>query len=128
MPRHKIDPLLAALIKKLPAGNEWPVDRQLAWLNMTAMAFGSIYGGDAAQRLGIKPEKIEPPKFEPVKRRHPFIIDEKGYVKRGTGERIMPKDVAGEIFDMRGFDSDLRAIIWADDSTGLNGQDLMIVS
>jgi hypothetical protein len=49
------DPLFAAMIAKLPAPDKpWDVDRQLAWLNMMAMAFGTVYGGNAAERLACK--------------------------------------------------------------------------
>jgi hypothetical protein len=61
MPRPKksasalADPLFAAMIAKLPpADKAWDVDRQLAWLNMMAMAFGTVYGGNAAERLACK--------------------------------------------------------------------------
>lgn len=49
------DPLFAAMIAKLPAPDKpWDVDRQLAWLNMMAMAFGTVYGGNAAEKLACK--------------------------------------------------------------------------
>jgi hypothetical protein len=61
MPRPKksssplADPLFAAMIAKLPSADKgWDVDRQLAWLNMMAMAFGTVYGGNAAERLACK--------------------------------------------------------------------------
>ena len=138
--KSKSDPLLAALIAKLPPSDaEWHVDRQLAWLHLTAMAFGAVYGGDAAARLGGSAAEqakaatallVEPtPSARPSKPAvtHEFIIDEEGYVRRGNGRRVMPSDVNDMIVDLRG-DSDLRTIVWADDSTGLNGQDLTIVA
>lgn len=133
--RIKKDPLLQALIDRLPQEANWPVERQLAWLNLVAMAFGTIYGGDAAQHLGIK---VEPLAMEPVatpapkkpakpkQPDYPFIIDKGGFVLRGNGEPVLPSDVTGPIHDLRGQDGDIRSIIWADGSMGLNGADLTI--
>ena len=135
------DPLLMALVAKLPpSGTDWPVERQLAWLNLTAMAFGVIYGGDAAYQVAsettARPPKADVPGAVPATRpapqkpavRYGLIIDTEGYARRGTGQcqRIMPSDVNETIYDMRGDTADLRSITWADDSTGLNGRDLII--
>ena len=135
MPRTKSDPLLSALIAKLPPSDtDWSVDRQLAWLNLMAMAFGAVYGGDAAARLGIKAGEQQKasaahmpsaPLRQPA-RNYRFIIDEAGYVRNGKGKRILPSDVTEAITDLRGMDGDLRTIVWADESTGLNGADLTI--
>lgn len=131
MPRLKSDPLLAALIRKLPApGGEWPVDQQLAWLNAFAVNMGVVYGGDAAAKLGsaqIKPVFM-PVQQKPKLPRGGFYIDDEGIVRNGAGKRVVPKDVTGEIYDTRGLDADLRTIKWADDSIGLNGADLTITS
>jgi hypothetical protein len=40
----KRDPLLAALIARLPAAPEWPCADRSAWLRMMAMAFDVVYG------------------------------------------------------------------------------------
>jgi hypothetical protein len=131
MPRRKQDPLLAALIAKLPqTGAEWPVDQQLGWLNLMAMALGAVYGGDVAAKLGradLKPifMPVQPKAKKPA---HAFYIDESGYVRNGAGKAVLPKDVTGEIYDTRGIDADLRTITWADGTTGLNGADLTITS
>lgn len=51
---HELDPLLGALIAKLPAtGTPWPVDHQAAWLRMLAMSFGVVYGGDLAEIIDL---------------------------------------------------------------------------
>jgi hypothetical protein len=40
-----LDPVVAALIKKLPTGKkEWPVDDRVTWLQMITMAFQLAYG------------------------------------------------------------------------------------
>ena len=44
--KPKIDPLLAALIEKLPAGGTaWPHDKRAAWLDNMARAFDTVYEG-----------------------------------------------------------------------------------
>ena len=67
MPRAKkpssplVDPLFAAMIAKLPSSDKaWDVDKQVAWLNMMAMAFGTVYGGNAAERLACKCHDKQP--------------------------------------------------------------------
>jgi hypothetical protein len=129
MARPKRDPLIAAMIAKLPDGEEWPVDRQLAWLHLMAMAFGTVYGGDAAGQFGDKPPA--PQAFKPVvkaKPQFPFYIDEQGNALNSAGKPIKAADVKGELVDLRGMDGDVKAIKWADGSTGLNGADLTIVA
>lgn len=149
MPRLKSDPLLAALIKKLPQpGNEWPVDQQLAWLHMVAVAFRLVYGGDASERLNgafnweaaeevsrTVPEKafhhLYRPPVQPKAPKAPkggFYIDDQGMVRNAQGKRVLPKDVTSEVYDTRGEMGDMKAIVWADDSKGLNGADLTITS
>ena len=62
--------------------------------------------------------------------RYPFIIDQSGFARRGTGDRnaVRPDEVTDTIYDMRGIDGDMKTIVWADGSTGLNGRDLTIVA
>lgn len=133
----KKDPLLQALIERLPeADTDWPVDKQMAWLNLMAMAFGTVYGGNATEQLAAKPPTVTailPQKFGAVKKKaaasFPFMIDEGGYVMKSGGQRVNPADVSGQVlYDMRGMDGDLGKIIWADDTVGLNGADVMINS
>jgi hypothetical protein len=38
------DPLISALIQKLPKAGAWPVDERVTWLRMLAMAFQVTYG------------------------------------------------------------------------------------
>lgn len=132
MAKAKTDPLLAALIAKLPkAGEEWPVDNQIAWLRMMAMAFGSVYGGDAASRMvapGLIKEPGLPvyPPFKLVPPKYQFYIDEQGVARKANGKPITAKEVSGTLYDLRGIDGDVKTIQWADGSTGLNGADLTI--
>lgn len=138
MARQKRDPLIAAMIAKLPDGGEWPVDRQLAWLNLMAMAFGTVYGGDAAAQLGSKQPASQT--FKPVVRgpgiRHipdmrpqfPFYIDEQGSARKQDGSPVKASEVKGELVDLRGQDGDMKTIKWADGTTGLNGADLTIIA
>jgi hypothetical protein len=41
------DPLIKALIQKLPTGSSWPVDDRVNWLKMLVMGFQVAYGTDA---------------------------------------------------------------------------------
>jgi hypothetical protein len=142
------DPLIEALIKRLPPGDtEWPVEKQLAWLNLMAMAFGTVYGGDAAARLTpASPPPLTvgygngvavvgsalpplPPSSRPKKLAlHKFLVDDEGYARRNNGDRILPKDVTDILYDHRGLNGDMATITWADDSTGIGGHDVTVVA
>lgn len=133
MPRGKSkqDPLIAALIAKIPPSEAtWPVDGQLAWLRMAAMAFGAVYGGDAVSVFAGKPASSFSPVTVPQRAPsigHPYLIDESGFVRNAkNGKRVNTKDIDGSIFDTRGQDGDMRTIVWADNSTGVNGKDFVI--
>ncbi len=45
------DPLLAALIGKLPKHGPWEQDDRTAWLNLMKAAFDVVYGRDGAPAL-----------------------------------------------------------------------------
>jgi hypothetical protein len=135
MGKAKLDPLLAALIAKLPPqSTAWSDTQQLAWLNLMAMAFGSVYGGQVSAKLGTAPllqtapPVVAPstPKPAPKKANYPFLIDEAGYARNAKGKRITAGEVTDVLYDLRGIDGDVNGIIWADDSIGLNGSDLTI--
>ena len=65
---------------------------------------------------------------KPPQAAYRFMIDENGVVMRTKdGKPVLPGDITSEIYDVRGQAGDLRSIIWADGSTGLNGADLTIV-
>lgn len=133
MARPKRDPLIAAMIAKLPETGEWSVDRQLSWLNLMAMAFGTVYGGDAAARLVARPyaaleEMAKPAKPANPKPVYPFYIDADGKAKNQSGKPIKASDVKGDLYDLRGELGDMKTIQWADGSTGLNGADLTIIA
>jgi len=38
------DPLIKALIQRLPSGSSWPVDDRINWLKMLVMGFQVAYG------------------------------------------------------------------------------------
>ena len=139
MSKPKTNPLLAALIGELPpAQTQWPVERQLAWLHLTAQAFGVVYGGDAAAQLANKIVADQPkaaaqptppaPPPKPAAPVYPFIIDQQNFVRKGKGkkERVLPGEVTDIIYDLRGMDGDIGTVVWADDSVGVNGRDLTI--
>jgi hypothetical protein len=48
------DPLIQALIQKLPETGPWPVDERVNWLRLLSMAFQMTYGQD--QQIEIKKE------------------------------------------------------------------------
>lgn len=141
------DPLFAAMIAKLPpADKAWDVDKQVSWLNMMAMAFGTVYGGNAAEKLackchetlpqpllfggpaggGMGPPGQVPQKFarngaaepEPRTSIHPFYIDPDGYARNKKGVRVLKSDTHDYIADMRGEDGDPNAVVWADETVG----------
>jgi len=41
------DPLIKALIQKLPTSSNWPVDDRIAWLKMLVMGLQVAYGTEA---------------------------------------------------------------------------------
>ena len=52
-PKIDLDPLLAALIEKLPAsGAEWPRAKRAAWLDNMARAFDTVYEGETTAPNG----------------------------------------------------------------------------
>jgi hypothetical protein len=139
MSRKKADPLLAALIDKLPQpGTAWADHHQLAWLKLMAMAFGNVYGGNVAALLGgggasspadAPPSPPAPTTPKPMPEvSYPFIIDTEGVARNGrTKKPILPSDVTDTLYDLRGEAlADMRTIIWADGSQGINGADLAI--
>jgi hypothetical protein len=128
---------MEALIGELPdPGTDWPVEKQIAWLDLMGRAFGIVYGGDAAQQMTAQAQDVKPvasqAKFGAVKKprqdSYEFIIDEGGYALNGkTKVRLSRDDAANKtLYDMRGVDGEPGKIIWADDSKGINGVDTNI--
>lgn len=127
-------PLIKALIATIPPATEtWPEEKQFAWLHLMALAFGSIYGGHAAERLSGAITPMPQPKTPTVATpgkvyEFEFYVDPSGMARAGSGVRIMPEDVTGNLVDMRP-DGEASEIIWADGSMGVaNAGSLMIVS
>lgn len=139
------DPLLAALIAKLPAGGSlWPAKKRAAWLQLLWLTFDVVYEADAGDTMDLpafltsaataapaaapdKEGQIMTP--APAKAPPPgFVIDREGYARRTTGERVMPGHVNDVIFDQRGEHGDLSAITWADDSRGVRGLTINIAA
>jgi hypothetical protein len=136
------DPLLAAIIAKLPAAGEdfTPAARE-AWLQLMAMGFDLVYGGAAgggmsSQHLSrsigqrapaktapaAKAGKAKPRSGKPPLPKVPmpeFYIDKDGYARNERGDRVKPGDVAGILTDFRGASGDLATIIWADGKRGI---------
>lgn len=136
-----LDELVAAVVRKLPApGAPFPAESREAWLRMMAMAFDVSYGPAdkaltfpftvaAPAAAAIDPPKADQPKpAAPAKAMPRFLIDTDGIARLNTGERIMPSDIIGPIYDLRGELGDLGSITWADGSHGVLGHTLDIAT
>jgi hypothetical protein len=139
------DPLLNALIDKLPPPGVWPANERSAWLKMMAMAFDVVYGaaeggveitrnGKAGLIAGMSEDEMErhaestkpaDPPFSSVVRT--FFIDREGFARGPGGVRIVASQVDGRLYDLRG-EGDLGSIVWADGSTGVLGKQLDIAA
>lgn len=135
------DPLLAALIEKLPAaGSAWPALERESWLKMMSMAFNVVYQGDAGASFAGIPVRvdIDPTLLEGAWRidakpftkmsPHTYWIDKDGIACGPGGKQIAASDVIGTIYDLRGEKGDLGAIVWADGKTGVSGLQLDIAA
>ncbi len=135
------DPLLAALIEKLPAaGSAWPAPEREAWLKMMSMAFNVVYQGDQCawgiSQLVVgepsapttKGETAKTKIYNPPAAIHTYWIDKDGVARGPGGKQIAASDVIGTIYDTRGELSDLGAIVWADGKTGVSGLQLEIAA
>lgn len=134
-----INPLIGAVIGELPApGSEFPVERQKVWLRMMAMALSTVYGGDVAASLdepaaAPAPKAATPapaaaaaPPPAPKKPDYPFYVSRDGYAYNKKGKRITADQVTDVLFDLRGEAGDPNAIVWADETVGLNGRSIDI--
>lgn len=127
-PVHETDPLVAALIAKLPAmGAPFPAEARAAWLKMCAMAFDVAYGAaedipaflgaakPAAAAAKAKPAAPPPPDEDEEPR---FYIARDGRALRDPGAKpVGLNDVpTGEtIWDERPAGlRDLDSIVWKD--------------
>jgi hypothetical protein len=134
MSRKKRDPLINALVSKLPnEGDKFSASQQEAWLNLMAMALQTAYGYEDTATEPSAPTPVKrkpgrPRKAQAQKVDHKFYIDGSGFVRGKDGQLINADQVTGELFDTRGEDGDLREIQWADGTKGLNGADLTIIS
>jgi hypothetical protein len=132
-PVPKIDPLLAALIDKLPPPkSEFSAAARTKWLAMAAMAFDVAYGAveDAVELPSFlaaeQPNgtaKAAPAKVAaPINGGFEFYVDKDGYARREPGGlRVEPTEVPSDemIYDARtGPARNRETIIWADDTTG----------
>ena len=140
-PVGRADPLIGALIEKLPAsGSAWSIERRLVWLRMAAMAFDLAYGVDApieiklagvpmimAADAGSPPEaRREPAATADVgprlgRKRQPdqrYVICLDGMAWDGN-KLIMPDKVGNGdiIWDFRAGDQTLATVVWADGET-----------
>jgi hypothetical protein len=141
---NELDELVAAVVRKLPApGKPFPAEARAAWLRMAAMAFDVSYGAadelpaflppsalPAAKEpaamgdvVAFRPAQASPKATKVLPR---FLIDTDGIAKLNSGQRILPGDVVGPIYDLRGELGDLSSIVWADGTRGVAGLHLEI--
>ena len=85
-------------------------------------------GGSVSTSPPAAASSATPVPAKPKAPSYPFIIDEHGYVRDKKGKQVLPSQVTDAIVDLRGELGDLREIIWADGSQGLNGADLTITA
>lgn len=134
-----LDPLLAALIGKLPAAAPFPGEQRAAWLKMTGMAFDVVYGVAedmpnflAAPPMSAARSPAPAPAAAAAPARskhvgHDFYIDEGGCALNAAGVPVLIEDVPPDtiMFDYRpvpgGDFRDIGAIIWADGTRGTAG-------
>lgn len=139
----KLDPLLAALINKLPpADKPWPWPAREAWLQMVTCAFDVVYGceerpAEEARHLGAvgssghlqaaPSSAVAPsPPARVAHAGHEFYVSVDGTVCNADATPVMMIDVPPEemIFDYRpvtGEFRDLDSIVWADGARGRAG-------
>lgn len=126
-----VDPVLSALIAKLPpGGTAWPLRKRVAWMQMLWLSFDLVYEAEPGEAVELPsflqaapssaPAAAAPeaPKAPPAP--YAFFIDREGYARRADGERIMPEQVGGVLYDLRG-EGDLGSIVWANGSAGVGG-------
>jgi hypothetical protein len=141
MTKARHDPLLSALIARLPAdAAQWPRAARIAWLRMMAMAFDVVYG--LCDGIRVAPEEgcgddsgvsdqpeARAPFHAPAEHRAPtqpapaaqrFYVDRDGFAM-GDGRPIAMKELpAGAVlWDERvGIEcGDATAILWRDIGT-----------
>lgn len=114
-------------IEKTPTARQWAKikERVTALRNApSAPDYGPTTSGlvDAYNARPIKPAAPKP-KPKPA-----FYVDTNNYARKSSGDRITASEVEGALVDLRGIGGEMKTIVWADDSTGLNGRDLTIVA
>lgn len=140
------DPLLAALIGKLPeTAKPWARADRVAWLKMMAQAFDVVYGLEGTIEVpkmvpDIGTFSLEPGAINLIDRKtgkivqptrqahagHDFYIAKDGTACRADGSPVAMSDIPADemIFDYRpiagGF-RDRDGITWADGSQGIEG-------
>jgi hypothetical protein len=128
MAKARHDPLIAALLAKLPPGGaaEWQQDARITWLQMMAMAFDAVYGRCGAIVIGAadapgacthSSASAHASEAPPVPRPRRFYVDHDGFAMcdgRPIGADDLPPDAV--LWDERtGIDrGDPAAILWRD--------------
>lgn len=130
-PAVRRDPVIAALISKLPAeGTTFSRAQRVNWLRQIAMAFDGAYGVEALIAVDQNnPARKDPPLMElpnPIAARPApiapaseprYFIDQEGYARKSPGNvRIKPHEVpdGALLEDERDGEGELDTIKWAD--------------
>lgn len=132
--KPELDPLLAALIGKLPGqGDPFSGEARAAWLKMMAMAFDVAYGVSEDMPAFLPSVVVRStPAASPtvIKARqsgHDFYVDADGSAVNADGIPVLAGDIPADtiVFDRRpvpvGVFRDVDGILWADGTRGTAG-------
>lgn len=133
LPAVRRDPVIAALIAKLPAeGAEFNRALRVNWLRQIAMAFDGAYGVQLQIFIDVDPPHIVPGRDTVMDLPNPiaarpapiagpaelrYFIDSEGFARKSPGNvRIKPFEVPPEavLEDEREGEGDLDTIKWSD--------------
>jgi hypothetical protein len=133
----ELDPLLAAMIAKLPPvpRNSWPADHRAAWLQMMGMAFDVVYGpavsfAESLSTLSVTNFALKHQTTgngsvaampSPDHAGFDYYVDQTGNVCDAIDGLGVTAEAVGDemIYDYRrGAARDRSTIIWADGSIG----------
>ena len=117
-PRTRRDPLLEAVIAKLPARDAgFPATEREAWLKLLVNALDVAYGPGAAAVPAVPVPAPRPAQVIMAEARYPFYVDPDGFARGPDGCEIVAQEIrAGEtLWDLRPEGNrELATIIWAD--------------
>ena len=114
-PRTQRDPLLEAVIAKLPARDAgFPAVEREAWLRLLVNALDVAYGVAGGEMAALRSGAPQPKDAASV---YPFYVDPEGFARGHGGREIFASEIpaGGTLWDLRPEDNrELATIIWAD--------------